>query len=256
MPAPDGDNLIVLEGNRRLAALRILREPDLVERIASSEQLPHHGPASRGTTARDSRSGVGVFRRESREGACLHRLQAHQRPGQVGRLRQGPGSRRSGTRQGDPTRKFDRYCESNRRPARHDQENGVRDLRAEQAEEERLFDIEDRHTGKFNFSHLYTALARSQYMEYLGLGAAWARHDPERTRCPGRSSKRFGRCLSGSYGSKQDVRGRPCGRRIPTSSVSGRCSRMPKGATCSKRRAISTRPTGSTEPVDQQSPLL
>ena len=35
-----GDDLLVLEGNRRLATLRLLREPDLVERIASSEKLP------------------------------------------------------------------------------------------------------------------------------------------------------------------------------------------------------------------------
>ena len=49
----------------------------------------------------------------------------------------------------------------------------------EQAEYEGLFDTEDRHTRKFNFSHLYTALSRSQYMEYLGLGVAWARHDPD-----------------------------------------------------------------------------
>ena len=39
MPASDGNDLIVLEGNRRLAALRVLREPGLAGRIASSEQL-------------------------------------------------------------------------------------------------------------------------------------------------------------------------------------------------------------------------
>ena len=32
----------------------------------------------------------------------------------------------------------------------------------------RLFDIEDRYTRKFNFSHLYTALSRSQYMGLPG----------------------------------------------------------------------------------------
>ena len=35
----DGDGILVLEGNRRLAALRLLREPDLADRIASSEKL-------------------------------------------------------------------------------------------------------------------------------------------------------------------------------------------------------------------------
>ena len=39
MNAPDGDGLIVLEGNRRLAALRLLREPELVSKIASAEKV-------------------------------------------------------------------------------------------------------------------------------------------------------------------------------------------------------------------------
>ena len=33
------DGLIVLEGNRRLATLRLLREPDLVRRLASTENV-------------------------------------------------------------------------------------------------------------------------------------------------------------------------------------------------------------------------
>ena len=44
----------------------------------------------------------------------------------------------------------------------------------EQAREEGLFEVEDRLPPKFNFSHLYTALSRSPYMDYLGLEAAWS----------------------------------------------------------------------------------
>ena len=38
-PASRNDKLLVLEGNRRLAALRLLREPALAGRVASSEGL-------------------------------------------------------------------------------------------------------------------------------------------------------------------------------------------------------------------------
>ena len=38
-PDPQSERLIVLEGNRRLAALRLLREPDLVGRILLREGL-------------------------------------------------------------------------------------------------------------------------------------------------------------------------------------------------------------------------
>ena len=39
MRGSGGDDPVVLEGNRRLAALRLLREPDLADRIASSERI-------------------------------------------------------------------------------------------------------------------------------------------------------------------------------------------------------------------------
>ena len=67
-----------------------------------------------------------------------------------------------------------------------------------------MFDIEDRHTRKLNFSHLYTALSRSQYMEYLGLGAAWARHDPEPNQVPREKLEELRKVLVWIYGSKED----------------------------------------------------
>ena len=42
--------------------------------------------------------------------------------------------------------------------------DGVSDLRVGAREKEELFQVEDRNTSRFNFSHLYTALSRSQYM--------------------------------------------------------------------------------------------
>ena len=43
----------------------------------------------------------------------------------------------------------------------------------DQASRSDRFDLDDRVAPRFNFSHLYTALSRSQYMEFLGLGSGW-----------------------------------------------------------------------------------
>lgn len=65
--------------------------------------------------------------------------------------------------------------------ARHigDEHNTVRSLVSsmlvlEQAECEKLFEIKDRNSkGRFAFSHLYTALDRKEYMQFLGLERGW-----------------------------------------------------------------------------------
>ena len=77
----------------------------------------------------------------------------------------------------------------------------------EQAEREGLFDIRDRGTAKFSFVYLYAALSRSQYMEYLGLGLGWARHDPDANPVPRERFDELRRVLVWLYGSKsEDVR--------------------------------------------------
>lgn len=44
----------------------------------------------------------------------------------------------------------------------------------EQAEKEGLFRVSDKNkAGQFGFSHLYTALNRSEYQEYLGIDSGW-----------------------------------------------------------------------------------
>ena len=75
----------------------------------------------------------------------------------------------------------------------------------EQARENGLFDIEDRYGPKFSFSHLYTALSRAQYMDYLGLEPAWARHDPKPDQVPSEKHERLKQVLVWIYGSKADA---------------------------------------------------
>ena len=183
-PASRNDKLLVLEGNRRLAALRLLREPTLAGRVASSEGLRITIPQLDGSL-RATLNQVSVYPVASRERA---------RPFIGFKHINGPA-------------KWDAYAKArfaaewyreersegialaDIAKAIGDRHNTIRRMVSaiyvlEQAGRRRLFDLEDRYTRRFNFSHLYTALSRSQYMDYLCLGAAWARHDPEPDQVP------------------------------------------------------------------------
>ena len=74
----------------------------------------------------------------------------------------------------------------------------------EQARREELFEVEDRFPSKFNFSHLYTALSRSQYMAYLGLPKGWARYDPKPNPVPDEKMEELGQVLRWIYGYRPD----------------------------------------------------
>ena len=206
MDDPEARNgeLIVLEGNRRLAALRLLREPDLARSIAASEGLRIAIPPI-ADPLRATLDEVSVYPVANRERARSFIGFKHIN---------GPA-------------KWDAYAKARFAAEWYKEERseGV-DLSViaraigdkhdtikrmvsaiyvlDQAKNEGLFDIEGRHTRKFNFSHLYTALSRSQYMEYLGLGAAWARHDPEPNQVPRERLEELRKVLVWIYGSRED----------------------------------------------------
>ena len=203
-PASRNDKLLVLEGNRRLAALRLLREPALAGRVASSEGLRITIPQLDGSL-RATLNQVSVYPVASRERA---------RPFISFKHINGPA-------------KWDAYAKArfaaewyreersegidlaDIAKAIGDRHNTIRRMVSaiyvlEQAGRRRLFDLEDRYTRRFNFSHLYTALSRSQYMDYLGLGAAWARHDPEPDQVPPDKLEELRKVLVWIYGSKKD----------------------------------------------------
>ena len=74
----------------------------------------------------------------------------------------------------------------------------------EQAKDTDQFDLEDRNTRKFNFSHLYTALSRSHYRDFLGIDTTWARYDPSPNPVPHNRLKQLQQVLVWIYGSKLD----------------------------------------------------
>ena len=204
VPASDGDALSVLEGNRRLAALRILREPDLVRRIASSERLRITVPTVK-ESLRATLDRVTVYpvadREEARAFIGFKHINGPAKWDAYAKARFAALWYKAGRPDGVSLTDIaeaigDRHATIKRMVS------AIYVL--EQAEDENLFDIEDRHTRKFNFSHLYTALSRSQYMMYLGLGPAWARHDPEPNQVPRERLDELRKVLVWIYGSKRN----------------------------------------------------
>jgi len=208
MPDPESsdDRLIVLEGNRRLAALRLLREPDLVSKIKKSEGLSIPVPTI-GEKQRNTLDSVSVCHVPNREAARSFIGFKHIN---------GPA-------------KWDAYAKAQFAAEwyKSGRDNGI-DLESianaigdrhstikrmvfaiyilEQTRKEKLFDIEDRYSRRFNFSHLYTALSRSQYMDYLGLEDGWARHDPHEDQIPKEKLGKLKNVLVWIYGSRKDDR--------------------------------------------------
>jgi ParB-like chromosome segregation protein Spo0J len=75
----------------------------------------------------------------------------------------------------------------------------------DQAEEAKVYDIKDRYPGKkFAFSHLYTALTRPGYREFLGLPEEWRAEDPEPNPVPKDKIENLQKVMVWLYGSKSD----------------------------------------------------
>lgn len=201
MQDAENDKLIVLEGNRRLATLRLLREPELVKKIREEERLAIKLPTV-DESLRGTLENVSVYLVDSREAARSFIGFKHVN---------GPA-------------KWDSYAKA-RFAAEWYRQSGD-DLRTiakavgdghdtikrmvsaiyilDQAKEKELFDIDDKFTPKFNFSHLYTALSRTQYMKYLGLDSTWVRYDPQPDPVDSEKLENLKQLLVWIYGSKAD----------------------------------------------------
>ena len=202
MQDAQSDKLVVLEGNRRLAALCLLRDSELVEKIRKKEGLSIKIPTVE-ESLQDTFEEVSVYCVGSREDARSFIGFKHVN---------GPA-------------KWDSYAKARfaaewyKQPQEGDlskiakaigdgHETIKRMVSAiyvlDQAKENKLFDIEDRFTPKLNFSHLYTALSRAPYMKYLGLDSRWGRYDPEPNPVSGDKLDNIKQLLLWIYGSKQD----------------------------------------------------
>ena len=200
----DDGKLVVLEGNRRLAALRLLRETELAGRIASSQGHRITVPPI-AETLRPTLDNVSVYPFASRERARpligFKHINGPAKWDAYAKARFAAEWYKSGRSEGIGLADIAR--------AIGDLHDTIRRMVAaiyvlEQARDEGLFDVEDRYVGRFNFSHLYAALSRYQYMKYLGLGSAWPCHDPGPNQIPREHLDSLRDVLVWLYGSKQD----------------------------------------------------
>ena len=197
----DADNLVVLEGNRRLAAIRLFLEPDLIEEVFNVGGLRIKVPeiSNENIATLDT---VSVYRVKSRGDARSYIGFKHIN---------GAAKWESYAKA-----KFaaDWYLDGNvtlndiagRIGDKHDtikrMVNAIYVL--EEAEKSDRFHLADRVSRRFNFSHLYTALSRTTYMNFLGLDAAWSRFDPIPNPVPEEKLDDLGEVMRWIYGSKEE----------------------------------------------------
>ena len=196
------DGLLVLEGNRRLAAMRLFLEPGLAADIKESESLDIRIPK------------IDQSLLPTLEKTSVHCVRNRE-------------SARSfiGFKHINGPAKWDAYAKARFVTDWHKQFNfqdieliarmigdGHSTIRLmvsamyvlDQACKNDLFDIEYCYYHRFNFSNFYAALYRPQYLDYLGISSDWHRHDPRPDTVDPQQFSRLKKLLMWIYGSRKD----------------------------------------------------
>ena len=194
-----GGRFAVLEGNRRLAVIKLLKNPDLVGN--SGIVVP---PITK--TIRDTLEKVTVYRvkdhEEARDFVGFKHINGPHKWDALAKARFAADWYEAERSKGITLRDIAR-----RLGDRHDTVlrlvNGIFVL--DQAEKARIFDIHDRYPERaFAFSHLYTALTRPQYRDYLGLLAEWRTNEPKANPVPKSHLENLRHEMVWLFGSKSD----------------------------------------------------
>ena len=194
-------HLIVLEGNRRLAAIRLFREPGLADRIFERARIRITLPDIP-DPYRDTLDQVSIYRVASREDArsfigFKHINGAAKWESYAKAKFAADWYRGGGISLADIASRIGDKHDTVKRMV-----NAIYVL--EQAQGAGIFSIDDRASLRFNFSHLYTALSRATYMQFLGLDAAWSRYDPNPDPVPDDGKDRLSEVLRWIYGSQEE----------------------------------------------------
>lgn len=195
------EQLTVLEGNRRLAAIRLLCDPRLRERIREADGPNIRVPALAPEHA-DSLQNLSVYlvkdRDEARPFIGFKHVNGVAKWNPYAKARY---AAKWHEETGEPIELI-----ANRVGDKHETVKrmvvGIYVL--DQARAADVFDIEDRYTVRLNFSHIYTALARSDFRQFLQMPSAWADIDPTPTLVPESRLKQLGEVLRWMYGSKSN----------------------------------------------------
>jgi len=199
----DGDRFTVLEGNRRLAAIKLFREDGLAEKVSRVGEIKVKIPEI-SDDHRSTLEAISIYRVSSREDARAY----------------------IGFKHINGAAKWDSFAKA-KFAANWYQKGGIsltdiaesigdnhntikRMVNAiyvlNQATSSGGFNLDDRAAPRFNFSHLYTALSRSQYMEFLHLGSGWTSYDPQPNPVSEDRLNELNEVLHWIYGSKDQDR--------------------------------------------------
>lgn len=196
----NGDKLVVLEGNRRLAAILLFLNDELVRKTEKVGGVSIDMPKINDRNKKSLKS-ISVFRVKSRENARDYIGFKHIN---------GPAKWNSYAKAKFAALWHEEEKVSLEEIARRigDRHDTVRRMVTaiyvlDQAKRAGIYDISDRSFERFNFSHLYTALSRSDYMDYLGIGKSWAEIKPGSNLIPKNKLERLGNVLVWVFGSKQ-----------------------------------------------------
>ena len=197
------NKLVVLEGNRRLASLRLLREPNLADQIHSKHKFRISIPKLRDDIA-SSLDEVTVCKVSKRSDA--RSFIGFKHVNGAARWESFAKAKFAAQWFEDGTYTLDEIarCIGDRHETIKRMINGIFVLN--QAESYEIYNIDDRANSRFSFSHLYTALSRPPYIKFLNLSAEWARNDPMRNPIPESGLKHLGEMLVWIYGSKDESR--------------------------------------------------
>lgn len=192
---------VVLEGNRRLAAIRLLTNPSLADDVQKRTRVRITVPEM-ADTHRASLKQVSAYfvpdRAAARSFIGFKHINGAHRWDAYAKAKFAAHWHREGNVSLDEIAR----CIGDRHATIKRMVHAIYVL--EQAESEKVFRIEDRHTPRFSFSHLYTALARTTYREFLGLEDTWAQFDPTPNPIPPERLQALGEVLRWIYGWKED----------------------------------------------------
>jgi hypothetical protein len=187
----------VLEGNRRLAAIRILQNPAIAK--GTGVAVPEISAANKATLKEVSVYAV-TSKEQAREYIGFKHINGPHRWDALAKARFAADwytKEKNVTLDKIASRLGDNHATVARLVS------GMFVL--DQAKDEGVFEIADRYPGrKFAFSHLYTALTRSGYRDFLGLPDDWRVDDPQPNPVSKKYLENLRTLLVWLYGSKED----------------------------------------------------
>lgn len=195
-----GDRLVVLEGNRRLAALKVLRSPELAEACRIS--VPQLSD-----TVRESLETILVYRVEDKDGAKdligfkhingPQAWDAYAKALYAMRWLDTERAKPEGIRLYEIAQRM-----GDKHDTLHRMVTAAYVIR--QAEEDGIYNLDDRMKRHFSFSHLYTALSYPEFTTFLGMERLARSDDPNVQPVPHEKTSDLRQLLVWLYGSKQE----------------------------------------------------